>query len=59
MPSFIHIPNKVAGSNKNNTIVVPKTYSNKPVLTWTYYKKNTSSSGVGTVSNSRMVHKKT
>jgi hypothetical protein len=60
MPAFVHIPNKVVGTNNIMTnIVIPKAYSNKPLLSWTYYKKNTSVSGVGTVSNSRMINKKT
>ena len=59
MPAFVHIPNKNAGLNKNVSVVVPKAYSNKPLLSYTYYNPNTSVSGVGSVSNSRIVNKKT
>lgn len=61
MPSQF-IPNSVAGNSKNPNakIVIPKAYSMKSLFSGnTYYSKNTSYSGVGSVSNIRRIKKMT
>jgi len=61
MAPFVHIPNTVVSTHKfTNKIVIPKAYSMKSIFTSSvYYAPNTATSGVGSVSNIRKIHKKT